>query len=316
MSETVSIFGGGGKIGRQAIRVLEERGCAVRAMIHWTPVDGENVVSIAGSVTDSQKVDEVVKGADIVVQMATTKEDPETFFDVSVKGTFHILEACRRHNVKQFLLLGGDAALGIWMYPQPEPIDESHPLTAYPGHYAFSKVLEEVMTQQYGIQYGLPFSILRSSWVFQGAELLDHFSILKNVDPVEKGHGFGEVSEEVMAHYRAGEERLPILLDQEGEPLRRHIVHIDDVMQAFGKMIGNEGALGQVFNIAAPRAFEYREAAEYLSSKSGIPTVEISCPQYHSFEIDIHRAREVLGYAPENDIFTMIDRALQEGGGG
>lgn len=167
------------------------------------------------------------------------------------------------------------------------------------------------MAEQYEVQYELPRTVLRSSWVFEGRDLLDHFSLLKNVDPVEKGHGFGEIREEVMALVRAGEERIPILLDGEGKPLRRHIVHIDDVMQAFGLMVGNEKALGEDFNIAAPAAFDYREAAGYLSEKTGIPTVELSCPEYHSFEMSIEKAKEGLGYAPNNDIRKMIDRALE-----
>jgi hypothetical protein len=32
-----------------------------------------------------------------------------------------------------------------------------------------------------------------------------------------------------------------------------------------------------------------------------VPTVEIPSPKYHPFEINITRARTVLGYAPEND---------------
>lgn len=311
MAKTVCIFGGGGKIGRCAVGELLERGFGVRALVHRTPVGDARVASVAGSVTDFAAVREALRGAEIVVQMATTKEDPETFFDVSVKGTWHILEACRQEGVEQFLLLGGDAALGIWFYEQPEPIGESHPLTAYPGHYAFSKVLEEVMAEQYQVQYGLPRTVLRSSWVFEGRELLDHFSLLKNVDPTEKGHGFGDVGEEILALARAGVERIPILVDAAGRPLKRHIVHIDDVMQAFGLMVGNEKARGEVFNIAGPAAFDYREAAEHLSRKTGIPTVEIGCPAYHSFEIDIAKARRALGYAPQNDIFRMIDRALE-----
>ena len=42
----------------------------------------------------------------------------------------------------------------------------------------------------------------------------------------------------------------------------------------------------------------------------GIPTVELRCPKYHPFEINITRARTVLGYAPENDFFRMADRAI------
>jgi len=308
---TVALFGASGKIGRHVLEVLARRGLKVRALVHNTPVEGEGVTTVAGSVTDPDAVLEVVRGADAVVQLATTKEDPETFFDVSIRGTFNILEACRAEPVEQLVLFGGDAVMGIWFYAQPIPIDENHPRVAYPGYYAFSKVVEEVMTEQYGVQYGVPYSILRSSWVFEGDDLLHHFSLLENVDPAEKGHGFGDVGEEILALVRAGEERIPILVDGEGVPFRRHIVHIDDMMQAFDLMLGNPAALGQSFNIAAPTAFDYRVAAEYLSAKLGVPTVEIPCPPYHSFEINITRARTVLGYAPENDFFRIADRAVE-----
>jgi len=253
----------------------------------------------------------VVAGADVVVQLATTKEDPETFFDVSVRGTLNALEACRGEDIKQFILLGGDAAFGIWFYPQPIPIDENHKLMAYPGYYAFTKVMEEVMVEQYSIQYGIPYSILRSSWVFEGDDLLTHFSLLDNVNPAEPGHGFGEVAPEIMALVEAGEERVAVQVDEAGRPYHRHIVHIDDVVQAFGKIIGNPTALGHSFNIAGPSAFDYQVAGDYLSECTGVPTIDIVCPGYHSFEINITKARTMLGYAPENDIFRMIDRALQ-----
>lgn len=310
MSKTVAIFGAGGKLGRRVVALLAERGWPVRALVHRTPVAGAGVVSIQGSIADPAAVAETVRGADLVVQLATAKEDAATFFDVSVKGTFHVLEACRKAGVEQFLLLGGDAAYGIWFYPQPVPIDENHPLTAYPGYYAFSKVMEETMARQYAVQYGVPVAVLRSSWVFEGGDLLKHFSLLRNVNPAEPGHGFGEITDDILDLVRAGEERIPILTDAQGIPLRRHIVHIDDVMQAFGLILGNPAANGQAFNIAGPSCFDYGVAAGYLSQRLGIPTVEIRCPDYHSFEIDINRARAVLGYAPENDFFRMADRAV------
>jgi len=308
--KTVAVFGASGKIGGRVLPLVRARDAQVRALIHRTPIEMDGVETITGSIADPEAVREVVAGADVVVQLATTKEDPDTFFDVSVKGTLNVLEACRDEGVKQFIILGGDAAFGIWFYPQPIPIDESHKLMAYPGHYAFSKVMEEVMTEQYGIQYGVPWTILRSSWVFDEDDLLGHFSLLDNVDPSEPGHGFGDQPPEIMKFVDAGEERVVIQTDGEGVPYTRHIVHIDDLMQGFGLVLGNEVALGRSFNIAAPAAFNYRPAADYLSDRTGAPTLELPCPGYHSFEIDINRARAILGYAPENDVFTMVDRAL------
>jgi len=310
MTKTAAIFGASGKLGRHALAVLKRRHFAVRALVHQRPVAGENITCVTGSIENAAAVAETVRSAQVVVQLATTKEDAATFFDVSVRGTFNILEACRRQGVEQFILFGGDAALGIWFYPQPIPLDENHPLTAYPGYYAFSKVMEETMAGQYAVQYGLPITVLRSSWVFEQDDLLHHFSLLANVNPAEPGHGFGPIDEPTLALVRAGQERIPILTDARGAPLRRHIVHVADVMQAFDRALENPSAIGQTFNIAAPAAFDYRVAAEYLSGQLATPVIELCCPRYHSFEINITRARAVLGYAPENDFFRMANAAI------
>jgi len=306
---TAAVFGAAGKIGRRLVELLRTMDVKVKALQHKSPVPDQCEV-VKGSVTDAEAVNECVRHSDVVLQLATTKEDPDSFFEVSVGGTFKILEACRKQAIRQFILLGGDAAFGIWFYPQPTPIDENHPYQAYPGYYAFSKVIEEVMTRQYGIQYGVPFTILRSSWVFEGDDLLKHFSLLENISPEEEGHGFGEITPEILSLVRAGEDRIPLLLDGSGVPLRRHIVHIDDVVQVFRLSLGNEASLGQSFNVAGPAPFSYDVAARYLSEKTGVPTIDINCPNYHSFEINITRCRTVLGYAPENDFFRMADRAL------
>ncbi len=308
---TVAVFGASGKIGRHVVPLMVELGLEVRALVHRTPVETEGVESVSGSITDPEVCREVVSGADAVVQLATTKEDPDTFFDVSVRGTLNVLEACRGMEIEQFFLMGGDAAFGIWFYPQPIPIDENHRLMAYPGYYAFSKVIEEVMVEQYHIQYGIPYSIQRCSWIFEKDDLLDHFSLLENLDPEEEGHGFGEVDDDILALAEAGEERVAVQVDESGRPYHRHIVHIDDVVQAFGKILGNPGAIGESFNIAGPAPFDYRAAGDYLAEATGVPTVDIACPGYHSFEIDINKARSMLGYEPRNDIFRMIDRALE-----
>ncbi|MGQ9729969.1 MAG: NAD-dependent epimerase/dehydratase family protein [Candidatus Zipacnadales bacterium] len=311
---SVAVFGGAGKVGRRVIPLLIERDLAVRALIHRTPIQQTGVECIQGSITDASIVAQVVKGTDAVVQLATTKEDPNSFFDVSVRGTLNILEACRFQGTQQFILFGGDAACGIWFYPQPIPIDENHRLTAYPGYYAFTKVLEEVMTEQYACQYGLPYTILRSSWIFEKDDLLNHFSLLKNVNPAEPGHGFGAQPPHIMELVRAGQEHIPILTNDQGVPYYRHIVQIDDVLQAFAKILGNPTALGHTFNIAGPAPFDYRIAAEYLSGKTGLPTIELVCTGYHSFAINISKARTMLGYDPQFDFFAMADSALTYSG--
>ena len=86
--------------------------------------------------------------------------------DVTVKGMFWLLEAFRTSPTsRQFLLVGGDAAVGHFYYRHPGPVTERTPHMAYPGCYALSKVLEEVLLGQYHIQYGVNGCCLRAPWI-------------------------------------------------------------------------------------------------------------------------------------------------------
>ncbi len=310
---SVSVFGSSGKLGKALIPELLSKGLAVCAMVHNTPlgIEHENLRVVRGDVGNAADVREALGDSEAVLCLATTKEDPETFFDVSIRGTFNILDEChKRGGLKQVLLAGGDASVGIWFYPHTEPINEHHALMAYPGYYAFSKVIEEVMAQQYSIQYDLPVTILRMSWIFQQDDILGHLS-LRNLNPAEKGHGWDEyLTDEHRAILERGENRIPILVNDEGIPYTRHIVHIDDVIHGFDVALGAELAIDQTFHIAAPAAFRYDQAAAYLAGKTGMDTTEITAAGYYSFEIDVSKARDVLGYTPRYDIRGIIDDAL------
>jgi len=308
----LAVFGGSGKLGQALINHFLSQGLSIRAMVHRTSLpEAKGLESVAGDIRKVDNVRQVMAGCDGVLCLATTKEDPETFFDVSLKGTFNVLEAARDADIKQLILAGGDAACGIWFYPHAGPIDETHPLMAYPGYYAFSKVMEEVMFGQYNIQYALPTTVLRMSWIFEKADILNHLS-LRNLNPAEKGHGWDEyLTDELRAMLNRGENRVPILVNDKEQPYTRHIVHLNDVVQAFDRALGNPASLGETFNIAAPAAFQYDKAADYLAAKTGMKTATITASGYHSFEINIGKARKVLGYDPQYDIYKIIDAGLE-----
>src|SRR5688572_16016080 len=81
---TAAVFGASGKLGRRVLTALRDRGLAIRALIHRTPVDAAGVTSITGDIADPRAVAAVIEGADVVVHLATAKEDTATFFDASI----------------------------------------------------------------------------------------------------------------------------------------------------------------------------------------------------------------------------------------
>jgi len=82
-------------------------------------------------------------------------------------------------------------------------------------------------------------------------------------------------------------------------------------------VLGKEQALGEVFQLAAPKPYTWEEAIPYLSEKLDLPYVDVKLaghvPTYYEF--DLSKGRKLLGYAPSYDIFRMIDEglALREG---
>lgn len=309
----VVVFGASGRLGRALLKHFLKKGYRTRATVHESPVKlaHADLDEVYADVTSRSDVAEAVRGQEIVLGLATRRDDPNTFFDVNVRGTFNVLDACRNQkSVRQVILASSDAAVGVWLARHAKPVNEDSPLMAHPGYHAFSKVMEEAMAQQYRIQYGLPITILRMSRVFEKTDILKHLS-LRNLNPSETGHGWDDYLEDKhRAILARGENRILIPVGPDREPYRRHVVHIADVVQAFQRALANPAALGETFHIAGPAPFRYDEAARHLSEKTGIPTCEITAPGFHSFEIDISKARTVLGYKPKYDIIRMIDAAL------
>lgn len=313
---TVLVTGASGKLGRALIPALLEAGYSVRATQFKTPVKVRGVRTVTGSMADPGFVRRALEGVDAVCHLATCKEDPAQFFDVSVRGTFTLLdEARQRGSLKQLILASGDAALGIFFYPRPRPLDEGAPLAAYPGYYAFSKVMEEVMAGQYRIQYGLPTTILRISWIHADDDLLAHMTLRP---PDFGGPAWRDLAttRRQRAMLDGGRDAVGCLVHPGGRPFVRHIVGIEDVVQSFLLALGNPRAIGETFNIAGPEAFSYDAVSRHLAGKLGLPVVPFVCRGAHDFRIDIRKARKVLGYRPKWDAIRIADTAIAWRAGG
>ena len=123
---------------------------------------------VRGTLSNRNVAREAMAGVTHVLHLATCKETPLDIMDVAIKGMFWLLEACRTSpTFQQFILIGGDAGMGHFFYPHPIPITETQKHSAYPGCYALSKVLEEVMLEQYYIQYDFKGCCLRAPWIME-----------------------------------------------------------------------------------------------------------------------------------------------------
>jgi nucleoside-diphosphate-sugar epimerase len=306
----VMVTGASGKLGGPVCEALVRGGYEVIATRHRNPVGVPGVREVLLDLGDAKAVEEVVARSDAVIHLATCKEDREGVIGLSARGTFNLLDAAMRTKaLKRFILASGDAVNGIYFNPQPLPIREDMPLVAYPGYYPLSKVIEEAMTQQFYHQAGVPTVILRMSWIHGEDDVLRHLTVA--------GEQFGVpvwrelMSDRQRARFASGEDAAVALRHPDGRPMRRHIVAVEDCVQAHLLALEREGVEGQTFMIAMNEPFDYVETARYAANKLGIDVLELVDPVGKDFCIDVARARYVLGYRPQYDVFALVDRAIE-----
>lgn len=305
------VTGATGKVGRRFIEAFlgDERfdGFSVRALCHNRSVEaGPRVEVVRGSIDDRSVVDAAVDGVTHVVHLATSKETPATIIDVAIKGMFWLLEGCRvSPTFRQFLLVGGDAAVGHFFYPHPVPVVESQRHSAYPGCYALSKVLEEVMLEQYYLQYDLDGCCLRAPWIMEKDDFRFQLSFGEDVFGGPRWRdlvGAAKADEYVAAG------AVPVMLDPDGVPVKRNFVHVDDLVAAIMLAIDNPKARQQLFNVCMDEPVDYGELAAYLAESRGLSAVPIETP-YRSTWLDNSKARFLLGWRPRYDLRRMVDAA-------
>lgn len=307
----ILITGATGKVGRNLIaRLLGDRRFAaarVRALCHNRTCKEDPRIEIArGSIADRAVVDAALVGVTHVVHLATCKETPDDVMDVVVKGLFWLLEGFRLSpTARQFILIGGDAGIGHFHYRHEGPITEGAPHMAYPGCYALSKVLEEVMLEQFGIQYGTNGCCLRAPWIM---EKDDFRYTLSFGDDVFGGPDWKSMVAPEDARRYAQDGTVPLLRDADGRPLKRNFIHVDDLVSAILAAIDNPRTQRQLFNVCMDRPVDYGEVAEYLRRTRGLRSVDIPS-RFHSNWMDNSKAKYFLDWKPDYDLEKLIDSA-------
>jgi UDP-glucose 4-epimerase len=307
----ILVTGATGKVGRHFIMRLlgdERYGKAkIRALCHnRTLPEKERLSVMRGSIAERAVAEAAIDGVTHVVHLATCKEIPEDVMDVTVRGMFWLLEAFRQsRTAKRFILVGGDAAIGHFFYRYPAPITEAVPHRAYPGCYALSKVLEEVMLEQFQIQYGVDGCCLRAPWIM--AE--DDFRYtLSFGDDVFGGPVWKDLVQPEDATRYHKTNTVPLFRDADGQPMRRNFVHVSDLVEAMTIALDHEAARQQLFNICMNEPVDYAAVARHLKETRGFPSVDVPS-EFHSTWLDNSKAKHLLGWRPRYDLKRLIDEA-------
>lgn len=160
------------------------------------------IYDVGGDVTQTDILQSAMEGADYVFHFAALwllqcHEYPRTAFDVNVRGTFNVMEACVAKGVKRLVYSSSASVYGDAV---EEPMTEDHPFNNK-NFYGATKICGEAMLRAFHHRYGLNFVGLRYMNVYgprqdyKGAYIA---VIMKMLDAIDRGEGptiFGDGSE-------------------------------------------------------------------------------------------------------------------------
>lgn len=306
------ITGATGKVGQNVLpRFLADprwSGSSVVAICNNRTVpETDRLRVIRGSIADSAVIAAAMEGTTHVLHMAAVKEDPAHAIDVAVKGMFVLLEAFRQNpTAEQFILIGGDCSVGHCIVPYEGPVTEDSPRRGYPGVYALTKILEEVMLEQAGIQYGVNWTTLRAPWIMEKDDF--RFALSFGADQFGGPDWDGMIGADRRRGY-AAMNAAPLLIASDGLPLRRNFIHVTDLVEAILSAIDHPAARQQLFNVAMTEPVDYGVVAGHLQHTRAMPPVRIETG-LHSNLLDNAKARLRLGWTPRVDAIALTDMAF------
>lgn len=292
---TIAITGGAGFVGSALVRRLASHN-DVRILdmgVHGpVEVPGADVEAFRGDVRDAAAVADLVRGADLVLHLASiagvssVQRKPVATVDTTLLGTLNVLRAAAEHRPERVVIFSTSEVAGRFAYN----VQEDATLTGASVEelrwtYAATKLAGEFAAAAYHAEHDVPTVCLRPFNIYGPGQL-----------------GSGAVREFV----RAAIAGRPLHVRGDGAQIRAWC-YIDDVVDAVELVCLRDAAAGKVFNVGNPRSVvTVSELAKLVKrlARSDSP-IEYVPSQEVDVELrvpNISRARSVLGFEPKVDL--------------
>ncbi len=121
-----------------------------------------SIFPIGGDIRETDILNTAMQGMDYVICLAAMwllhcKDYPRTAFEVNIAGTFNVLEACVKNNIKKLIWSSSASVYGDAV---EIPMTESHPFNNK-NFYGATKIAGEAMATAFNDRYGLSVIGLR-----------------------------------------------------------------------------------------------------------------------------------------------------------
>lgn len=297
------VLGGGGFIGSHVVDRLLDAGHDVRIferprVPRYRDFPADRVEWVEGDFQNAAVVRPTLEGIDTVVHLISTtlpktsNDDPVFDVQSNVVSTLRLCDFAVEAGVRRVVFISsGGTVYGV---PRTLPIPEDHP-TDPRVSYGIVKLAIEKYLALYHAQRGLGYIVLR---------VANPFGERQRVDVAQ-----GAVAVFLDRALR----RVPIEIWGDGSVVRDYI-HVEDVARAFVRAVEHEGP-PCVLNVGSGQGHSLNDLLDRLESLLGraierhyLPARGIDVP---SNVLDIARARDELGWAPEIALDAGLARTLE-----
>jgi dTDP-glucose 4,6-dehydratase len=300
----ILITGGAGFQGSHLAHFFLKEGHEITILNTYSDIVEPNIADIAdkvrivyGSVTDRVLVDKTVRGHDVVFHLAAninvdqSLQDPESFLDVNVMGTHHVLEAVRANHARMVYASTCEVYGDGHDIKEGELLSENAALNPN-SPYAASKAAADRWCHAYFRSFGVNVTIVRPFNIFGERQ---------------KSGTFGALIPILVRKALRGE---PLTIFGDGEATRDYL-NIDDLVGAYNLVLHHPELAGKAINFASGVNTSVKDIAEYIAKALGanIEHGPARPGEVSRFPADISLAQS-LGFSPKVSIWEGIDRYI------
>jgi nucleoside-diphosphate-sugar epimerase len=214
-------------------------------------------------------------------------ENPWVYYETNAIGTLNLLECCKNHGIKKFVLASTSSLYGNHnKIPFSEDDDTNRPLSPY----ASSKKAAETLCFTYHHLYGLDITIFRYFTVYGPAGRPD-MSIFRFIKWIL--------------------EDQPIIIYGDGNQ-SRDFTYVDDI--ARGTILGLKNLGYEIINLGSDSPHSLVEILKIIEEFTGKKAI-IKYEPFHKADVEktwanIEKAKFILNWTPETDINKGLINAV------
>jgi CDP-glucose 4,6-dehydratase len=299
----VLVTGATGMIGAWLVKALLARDAHVIALVYdsdprselYRSGDIARVSVVNGGLEDFATVERAVSGHEVdtvfhlgaQALVGVAERSPLPTFEVNIRGTYHVLEACRVHRglVDRVIVASSDKAYGAHghlPYTEDMPLAGVHP-------YEVSKSCADLLAQSYHRTYGLPVAIARCGNVYGGGDLNWSRIVPGTIRALLQG------------------ERPVVRSD--GTYVRDYF-YVEDAAEAYVRLadgLADPRVVGEAFNFSTESPLTVLDLVQAIQKAADIvdlpPDVRATARgEIHSQSLSAAKARAILGWRPAFDL--------------